>query len=823
MKRWLVVVWTMALAATAEAVTLQDVQLATRDGAVQATLVFDAPAKFRLYRLDAPPRVIVMASGAGLAADLPADLGGVAFVRAVHVKHTEAGVRVELGLSRRARAEAQPMGNRLVLMLRPEGTAAAAPVNKEQAKPRAVIKDLAVRDLEGATELVIMGDHLDVNHNAFLTPDGKQLILDFWGAKLALAKHHYSFPSQFVSTVDAGERARRVRLVVSVSATAPARYQVSPGRNRFVVRFGHQVARAARHAVTVEAVQFQPEDRIARITIRTDRANPIVNLRRRKDKVVMDVEKARLAPGQERTLDVSSFPGPVRQVDVYQLGDRVRIVARLRERAEVSAFQSGNAATISFVPEDLATARRGGAEEGGRPSPYHGQKVSFNFKDIEIRNALALIAEMSGLNIIMSDDVQGRLTMRLENVPWDQALDLILAAKGLGKEQVGNVLRIAPLAVIRADAEARRKAHESAEDAEPLYTEFIELSYASVNDVKTILEGGSIQQPGTGGGGGQTQQGQKGGQEGEGASAKGGLKLLSKRGSILMDERSNTLIITDTRERLDNIKRLIKWIDRPVRQVLIESRIVEASENFSRELGVRWGGNYQVLTQRNFPYQINVLGAASAGGFAVDLPAAVGQGSGGAIGLQFGSFNGRINLNLELSAAESEGRAKVISTPRVLTSELHEAIIEQNIQIPYAAVTVAGGATTTSTTMQSARLTLRVKPQITADRRIILDLTVNKDTPQANYLVKGGDPIIEKKQVKTRLMVNDGETIVLGGIYSKQVGQTESGVPLLRRIPLIGWLFKSRTVTDKRNELLVFLTPQIVQEARKENLARGGF
>ncbi len=783
------------------AAELRDVELATApQGAVQATLVFDAPARFRLYELEGPPRIVVIAPGASLRAGLGPQLGGVGFVQAVRLRQGQAGVRVEFALSRRANARTQPEGARLKLVLVPEGKSVAAKAAAKKAQAaQAVIKDITVRDLEGASELVIMGDHLRVNHNAFLTPDGRKLILDFWGAKLALAKQHYSFPAQFVASVDAGEAPGRVRLVVGLPSTAPASYQIEPGANRFVVRFGPRLGRRMAAALTVEEVQFQPEDRIARVSVRTDRPNPVINVQRKKNMVIVDVAKARLAPGQERTLDVSAFPGPVKQVDVYQLGDRVRIVARLRERAQVTAFQSGNAATISFVPEGLALARRG--ETGARPSPYRGQKVSFNFKDIDIRNALALIAEMSGLNIIMSDDVKGTLTMRLENVPWDQALDLILAAKGLGKEQIGNVVRIAPLEVIRADAEAKRKAQESAEEAEPLYTEFIQLSYASVNDVKKILEGGSLQQGG-----------QKSGEAGA-AKKKKGLKLLSKRGSILLDERSNALIITDTRERLDNIKRIIKWLDRPMQQVLIEARIVEASEDFSRDLGVQWSGTYNDAT-RQFTHQLT---GALGGGVVVDVPA---QGPVFGLGYRLGTLSGVLNLGLTLTAAESEGKAKVLSNPRILTSNLQEAIIEQDIQIPYATTTFSGGVPTVSTQLQSAKLTLKVKPQITAERSIIMDLEIHRDQPRANTLVPNGQPILEKKQLKTKLLVQNGETVVLGGIYTQQTTNAVTGVPILSKIPLLGALFRRHLKSNKRNELLVFITPTIVEGGVRKTAAR---
>jgi type IV pilus assembly protein PilQ len=438
---------------------------------------------------------------------------------------------------------------------------------------------------------------------------------------------------------------------------------------------------------------------------------------------------------------------------------------------------------------------------------YFGQKVSFNYKDIDIRNALKLIAEMSDVNIIMSDDVTGLLTMRLVDVPWDQALDLILASKGLGKEYTGNVMRIAPLGVLKEDADARKAARKSTEEIALLETEFIQLGYASVNDVSTILKGESVAQDSaaqSAAGGGADSSSQTGG-----IGAEGGLKLLSERGSILLDERSNTMIITDTRERLNNIRRLIKVIDKPMQQVLIEARIVEASDTFSRDLGVKWGGT---AINTHGPYTSTFQGRAL-GTNVVDLGATVGAGAGGAIGYTLGKLGGNLNLNLELSAAETEGKIKVVSSPRVFTSNLQEALIEEDRQIPFAQTTFAGGVTTTSTILISAKLTLRVTPQVTADQRIIMELKVNKDTPIANPR-EGGDPTIDKKTVETRLLVKNGETVVLGGIYSQTLSDQISGVPVLKDIPLIGNLFKRKQKTDNRNELLIFITPTIVTDEK---------
>ncbi|MDX8401569.1 MAG: type IV pilus secretin PilQ, partial [Mariprofundaceae bacterium] len=272
------------------------------------------------------------------------------------------------------------------------------------------------------------------------------------------------------------------------------------------------------------------------------------------------------------------------------------------------------------------------------------------------------------------------------------------------------------------------------------------------------------------------------------------------------------LIITDTRERLNNIKRLIAVIDRPVQQVMIEARIVEASDDFSRDLGIRWGGTFSDVTNKRFPNTINV-GPAGANPMVVDLPAAAGPGSGGAIGLQLGSFTGNLNLALELSAAEADGKAKVISSPRVITSNLKKAVISQGTDIPFVSSSANTG---TNVQFQQAQLMLEVTPQVTADKKILMKVLVTKDSPQAASV--GGNPLIATKKIETEIAVDDGATVVIGGIYTKDKGTTEAGVPGLKSIPLLGWLFKKKQITDRRTELLIFLTPNILD--RKNEAAK---
>ncbi len=767
-----------------QAATIESMQLLTDESGDNLRIAMDEASEYQVFNLEGPDRLVVNFPKTKLSASVNPLQGGDSIESIVPVKDSS-GVRIEIGLMAGTQYEIGEKGNDLLIKL--FGPAAAS-----TGGPSTVVEDIEVRDLGKVTELVLRGKHMDANHNALITNDGATMVLDFWGGKSSLPKEYYTYSAQRINNVAIGSAEGRLRMVVALHADAGSNHQIDANANEMIIRFGKikPVARAT--GLIVEAIDFQPDDRIAHLVVRTDDTNPIVNIQEQDGKVIIDLKQAQLATGQERSQDVRAFPGPVTQVDSYGVNKDVRIVARLRQASVVTSYQTGNVLTITLKPDDLVAADQSDGDVAKDEKVYSGQKVTFNYKDIDIRNALKLIAEMSELNIIMSDDVVGVLTMRLVDVPWDQALDIILSAKGLGKEKNGNVIRIAPLSVLKSDSDARKDAKKSAEQVALLETEFIQLGYASVNDVSTILKGGTVSQSSA------TSTSAASGGEG------GGLKLLSERGSILLDERSNTMIITDTRERLNNIKLLVSVIDKPMKQVLIEARIVEASDSFSRDLGVKWGGAYNSGGGR---FTNNVAGAA-VGTNVVDLGAAVAAGSGGAIGYTLGTLSGALNLNLELSAAETEGDIKVVSSPRVFTSNLREALIEQDEQIPFDQVTTSGGATTITPVFKSAKLSLRVTPQITADQRIIMDLKINKDTPVTN--VAGTATAINTKTVETRLLVKNGETVVLGGIYTQTELDQVSGVPGLMGLPFIGNLFKRNLKTKNRSELLIFITPTVI-------------
>jgi len=765
-------------------------------------ITMDAVTDYQVYDLKAPARLVLSFPGTSQARAIAPMRFDAAGVSTVFSRRTPEGVRLEIGLDRPLAYHIEEQGRSLSIHFSGVSAEAAQP-----AKAAAELVDLEVRDQPGVTELVVRGKQMNASHNAYVTNNGGTMIIDFWGGVSRLPKEFYSFASQRVRSVTVGQAEGRTRLVVSLVPGTRAPHQIEATSGQLVVRFGG--TKVTRGAVTVEDVVFQPAGQSARLIVRTNTSNPVVNLYEQNGNMLLDIDKAELAPGQERSLDVRDFPGPVSQVDTYRVGNGVRIVARLREKSSFSSFQRGNVLTVTLSPEVVSAIRAGG--KAGTALAYSGKPVSFDFKDIDIRNALKMIAELSGFNIIMADDVSGTLTMHLVDVPWDQALDLILAAKGLGKEQMGNVVRIVPIDVLRNEQQARLEVQQGHAQLAPLVTEYITLNFARADDVMAMLQGSQQSEtsaaPASTGG---TQTGQSAGAAGQQNTT----TLLSDRGSVQADTRTNTLIVTDTQSSVDNIKRLVEVLDKPVQQVLIEARIVEASDKFTRDLGVRWGGQFTGTPNNRFPSTVKVgsaTGVASttaSRGFIVDLPAAVSTTApGGAVGVALGSLNGAINLDLELSAAESDNKIKIVSRPRLITANLQEAYIKQGDKVPI--VTPSTTTEPATTELVDAVLELKVTPQITADKNIMLDILITKDAAADVQGLTG----ISTKEIKTNVLLKNGETVVIGGIYTQDKENTVQGVPGLKDIPLLGWLFKTKLRKDNRTELLIFLTPKIIEQS----------
>ncbi|MDN0074811.1 type IV pilus secretin PilQ family protein [Crenobacter sp. SG2303] len=415
---------------------------------------------------------------------------------------------------------------------------------------------------------------------------------------------------------------------------------------------------------------------------------------------------------------------------------------------------------------------------------YHGNKLSLNFQNIEVRAALQVLAEFTGLNIIASDSVNGTITLRLKEVPWDQALDLILRSKGLEQRRVGNVIHIAPYEESAARDKQRLEATQQLSGLEPLRTESFVLRFKSVEDFLRVLDG--------------PKSGETGRRQG----------LLSERGSLMTDPKSNTLIVHDTPTAIGKIRHLIDRLDLPVKQVLIEARIVEAGDNFQRDLGVKLGfarvsGDLSINnTLGNAVIAGNPAVDPRPFGPAVDLPA--GLRNAATIATVFRSASSIIGL--ELSALQAEDKGRIISSPRVMTADRTEATIEEGTEIPYQEATSSGA---TSVSFKKAVLSLKVKPQIIPGNHILMDLQLNKDTPN-HRLIVGGTPAVDTKKIQTQVLVENGDTIVIGGIYVQEQGEIENKVPYLGDIPFLGALFRNSSRQHSRRELLMFITPRVV-------------
>ncbi len=434
-------------------------------------------------------------------------------------------------------------------------------------------------------------------------------------------------------------------------------------------------------------------------------------------------------------------------------------------------------------------------QQAGRA--YSGRRIDLDLKDADIHNILRLLADVGKVNIVTADDVSGNITIRMRNVPWDQALDVVLQAKGLGMVWQGNLIRVAPIAVLQKERELRIAQAKAELDLAPLETRLIPVSYATADELQARAR-----------------------------------DLLSPRGTIAVDERTNVLIARDVAGNLNHIEELVRSLDTQTPQVLVEARIVEATSRYLRDVGIQWGGDLTFSeatgnpTGIAFPSRVGLAGGnydqqtPTAGlspfqrqipnpNFAVNLPAAVGTGQGGALGLSFGSVDNNINLSVRLSAAESSGMVRIVSSPRILTLDNREARINQGTLIPFAQISAQG----VQTTFQEAKLQLLVRPHVTADGSVAMHVRINRDEPDFNQTSARGDPTILKREAETDLLVMDGHTAVIGGIYTRNTGRNLDQIPFFGDIPILGVLFQRRRASDSRNELVIFLTPRIVNRA----------
>ncbi|MEX2517651.1 MAG: type IV pilus secretin PilQ [Gammaproteobacteria bacterium] len=637
----------------------------------------------------------------------------------------------------------------------------------------------------------------------FTIDNPARIALDFPGTSLNLDEKTRSIGIGRADSVSAVEAGGRTRVVLNLLQMVP--YEVKTSGNSVVVTIESASPEAPVRSSTVQTTQAQRSSSTAagaslenvdfrrgeqgegRIIITLGDPATGVNMTEQGGKVVVDFLDAGLPEHLNRRLDVLDFATPVKEIDTRPHSGGTRMVINMATADyDHLAYQANETFTIEvkpLTPEEKELQRK---DEFG----YTGERLSLNFQNIEVRAVLQLIADFTELNMVASDAVTGNITLRLKNVPWDQALDIILKSKGLGMRQSGNVIMVAPQEEIAAQERLELEAQQQISDLEPLRTEFVQINYAKAEELANLIKAESS-------------------------------NLMSERGEVTVDQRTNTLIIRDTSSSLQSIRSMVAKLDIPVKQVLIESRIVNADETFAKDLGVKFGYSRNT-TLTGGTSSDNLFGVAGGGipgdtdfdgttsfntdgleNYIVSLPV---TNPAGALGLAVGRI-GSYLLQLELSALLAEGRGEDIASPRVITANQREAIIESGVEIPFQEAS-SSGATTVA--FKKAVLALRVTPQITPDDRIMLDLTVNQDTRGSPEVL--GVPPINTRSVSTQVLVDNGETVVLGGIYTQVERQQSDRVPFFGDLPYLGALFRRTGVESSRTELLIFVTPKILKE-----------
>jgi type IV pilus assembly protein PilQ len=647
---------------------------------------------------------------------------------------------------------------------------------------------------------------------SFTIDNPARISFDLPGTTLALPQRRIDVHTSGVDSILAAETKDRTRLVMNLDKLVP--YDTRVDGNNIIVSLGgannaavstgtpaaavrSSSAVAAAGARAIRSVDFRrSQDGAGRILVRLTDPHTHINLRQVGNQIVVDFD-ADLPKNLARRYDATDFGTPISSFDASRVGTGTRIAINASGDYEQLAYQSDDQYVVEIQP-----ARKKDVAQDDKPT-YTGERLTLNFQEIETRAVLQLLADASGQNIVVSDTVTGNVTLRLQNVPWDQALDIVLRTKGLDKRKQDNVIIVAPQEELAAREKADLAARKDIQELAPLRSEYLQVNYAKAKDMEGLIksQGGS---------------------------------LLSNRGSVAVDDRTNTLLLQDTADRLADIRRLVATLDIPVRQVLIEARIVVVNDDFKRDLGARVGyttaqsnGNgiwttsgsaaatdtaiSSALANRaangtSFPVQVPTGATGAPQRYNVNLPVPTPAGS-----FALGILGSNYIVDLELSAAQAETRAEVISSPRVITANQKEATIEQGTEIPYQQ-SASSGATTIS--FKKAVLSLKVTPQITPDNRIILDLDVKKDTIGTITVSSGGVnvPSIDTREIMTQVLVNDGQTVVLGGILETTHRDDQTKVPLLGDIPVLGALFKEQHKQNDKDELLIFVTPKIVRE-----------
>ncbi len=671
------------------------------------------------------------------------------------------------------------------------------------------------------TEIRVMFNGLPPQPQAYQVENPSRLILDFNQAKQSLSQTAIPVATTEASSIDVASDEQRARLTVNLNEKSAFTTRVEG--NTFILKINKEgqtsslpnlapVANIQRQGVSDIGFQ-RGNNGEGLVGINLAGPNTPVDVQQQGSKVVVRLLGNKLPAHLVRRLNVNDFSTPVSVIDAYNEGQNGVITIQSSGSYEYMAYQAENKLTISLKrPEE-----KKGLKNPQSANAYAGKKISLDFQDIEVRRVLQLLADFTGINMVAADTVQGNITLRLKDVPWDQALDIILKTKNLDKRRNGSVIWIAPVTELIKSEEDEAKALAQSVKLSPLQTEYIQLNYAKAIDIEKLI----IQ--------GKNNSNSNAGNTSNSSDPLGDSvgSLLSPRGTVSADPRTNTLIINDTAQKIDQIRKMIDLLDVSVKQVMIEARIVRATTDFTKEMGVKWGILSQGVTRNN---DLLVGGSDttlwdlktpdSNGKYTIQRPdnlnVDLGVTGAGASRIAFGLISlSDFMLDLELSALQADGYGEIVSTPKVMTADKQKAKVSSGQQIPYQSTQTAGGAATATTEFKDALLSLDVTPSITPDGKIQMQLNITNDSP--GQITADGNIAINKNEINTNVLVDNGETVVLGGIFEQETRTSQTKVPFFGDIPYVGRLFRKDSKVENKKELLIFVTPRIVNDSQTRN------
>ena len=715
-------------------------------------------------------------------------------------------------------------GNTMNRMFRQFSMGAVAMAVMQAASAGVAVTNVVPMQIPGqGTEIRVMFNGLPPQPQAYQLEQPSRLVLDFDKAQQNLKQSSIPVATSEASSVDISSDAQRARLTVNLADAGAFTTRVEG--NTFILKINAANASAPTPVAAQKQAQGISDIGFKRgsageglVVIDLLGSNTPVDVQQQGSKIVVRTLGNKVPTHLARRLNVNDFATPVATVDAQNDHGSGLITISSSGSYEYMAYQTDNRLTISLKrPEDKNPTRAKAANH------YTGKKISLDFQDIEVRRVLQLLADFTDINMVAADSVQGNITLRLKDVPWDQALDIVLKTKNLDKRRNGNVIWIAPVAeLIKAEEEEAKAIAQSVKLA-PLQTEYIQLSYAKVVDIEKLITQGKN----SGNSGNSTAN------AGAGVDSLGDSvgSLLSPRGTVSVDPRTNTLIINDTTQKIDQIRKMIDLLDVAVKQVMVEARIVRATTDFTKEMGVKWGILSQGIAKNNdllvggsdttlWDLKTPSVGTNGQATYSIQRPdnlnVDLGVTTQGASRIAFGLISlSDFMLDLELSALQADGYGEVISTPKVLTGDKQQARVASGQEIPYQATSTAGGTATATTSFKDALLSLDVTPSITPDGKVQMKLIIKSDS-QAGY-AQNGEIILNKNEINTDVLVNNGETVVLGGIFEQTTANKQTKVPFLGDLPYLGRLFRKDVKSDNKSELLIFVTPRIVNDSVSRN------